>query len=73
MWDVDELWVAVFDLSEVMKRVFYEGCPGFSRLVRFYRVIDGSIAVLDLSVPELGWELLCWCVPVYWCCLSRCV
>ena len=54
MWEVAELWVAVFDLSEVMEKVLYEGCPGRLRLVRFYRVIDGSIAVLDLSVPELG-------------------
>jgi hypothetical protein len=49
VWEVTELWVAVFDSSEVLEEAFYEGCPGFLRLVRFYRVIDGSIAVLDLS------------------------
>jgi hypothetical protein len=71
--EVNELWVAVFGLSEVLEEVFYEGCPGFLRLARFYCVVNGAIAVLDLSMPELGWELLRWCVPVYWCCLSRCL
>ena len=51
MWEVAELWIAVFDLSEVMEKVLYEGRPGFFRLVRFYRVIDGSFTVLDLCIP----------------------
>ena len=55
MGEVTGIRVPLFGVSERPEEISYDVWAGGFRLVCVRGVVDGAVAVLELSIAEMGW------------------